>query len=255
MASFPLIEIVKRQAILTFSKLSGVSSNFEENLSKLKSLTNKITSADVNLDSSLLHTIPNGTSEENAPVTYIQVLDDPNLTIGIFVLKPGARLPLHDHPLMYGILKVVHGTVHIQSYSMVADTNGLKEEAIPQGVISVHPEDIALSQDTLYKQVTLLARKEQAVYVNETDVSCVLSPVTGNLHEIHSVDGPAAFVDILAPPYGSDIPGVGPRPCRYFKEIGDVAVEHDEDKRPVKKLIRIPSPPDYWSSSAPYQGP
>ncbi|KAG8247665.1 2-aminoethanethiol dioxygenase-like [Homalodisca vitripennis] len=255
MASFPLIEIVKRQAILTFSKLAGVSSNFEENFSKLKSLTNKITSADINLDSSLLHPIPNGMEEEHAPVTYIQVLDDPNLTIGIFILKRGARLPLHDHPLMYGILKVVHGTVHIQSYSMVTGTKGLKEDTIPQGLNSVHPDDIVLSQDTMSKQVTLLARKEQDVYVNETSPSCVLSPITGNLHEIHSVDGPAAFVDILAPPYGSDIPGVGPRPCRYFKENGDVAVEQDGDKRPVKQLVRIPSPPDYWSNSAPYQGP
>lgn len=258
MAGLPLIEIVKRQAIATFSKLSsGISSNFEENLSKLKSLMNKITRDDVNLDASLFHskTSDSSTEDLNAPVAYINIFDDSNVTVGIFVLKQGARLPLHDHPLMYGILKVVHGTIHIQSYSIL--TNSEKEEQGTSGTkADVHPVDIGLTKDTLYRPVFLLARKEPASLISETDSVCVLSPLMGNLHEIHSVNGPAAFLDVLSPSYNTDIPGVGPRPCRYFKELeDDVTLENDVDKRPVKKLLRIPPPPDYWSRSAPYQGP
>ena len=33
-------------------------------------------------------------------VTYLDIHDDPSMTIGIFQLPPGARMPLHDHPGM-----------------------------------------------------------------------------------------------------------------------------------------------------------
>jgi hypothetical protein len=33
-------------------------------------------------------------------VTYLDIHDDPAMTIGIFQLPPGARMPLHDHPGM-----------------------------------------------------------------------------------------------------------------------------------------------------------
>jgi hypothetical protein len=33
-------------------------------------------------------------------VTYLDIHDDPTMTIGIFQLPPGSRMPLHDHPGM-----------------------------------------------------------------------------------------------------------------------------------------------------------
>lgn len=258
MANIPLIEVLKRQAIVTFSKYScGISSSFEENLSKLKCLMNKVTSEDVNLDTKLLQPVQDTVEDRHAPVTYIEVLDDPSLTIGIFVLKQGARLPLHDHPLMYGILKVIHGAVHVQSYSIIKDSDQKANEdtVIGSSTNEVLPSDINLTEETLLRQVSLLARKEPSFVLSATDDACTLSPLTGNIHEIHSVDGPAAFLDVLSPPYETDIPGIGPRPCRYFKELDEDVEKVNQDKRPVMRLLRIPSPSDYWSRSAPYQGP
>lgn len=259
MANIPLIEVLKRQAIVTFSKYScGISSSFEENLSKLKSLMNKVTSEDVNLDTKLLQPVQDTVEDRrHAPVTYIEVLDDPSLTIGIFVLKQGARLPLHDHPLMYGILKVIHGAVHVQSYSIITDSDQKANEdtVIRSSSNEVLPSDINLTEETLLRQVSLLARKEPSFVLSATDDASTLSPLTGNIHEIHSVDGPAAFLDVLSPPYETDIPGIGPRPCRYFKELDEDVEKVNQDKRPVMRLLRIPSPSDYWSHSAPYQGP
>lgn len=257
MSNLPRIEIVKRQALATFSKLAvGVTSRFEENLTNLKGIMNQLTSADVNLDISLLETIPRGIERICPPVTYIEILDDPRLTIGIFVLKPGARLPLHDHPLMYGILKVIHGTVQIQSYSILADLEhtNLSYDGNLQDSKSKELNDIALTQENLDKQVIVTARKELATKVNESNDVCFLSPVKCNLHEIHSLNGGAAFIDVLAPPYNTEIKGVGPRPCRYFREMEDI-VSEDSEKLPLKRLLRIPCPTDFWSDSAPYLGP
>lgn len=75
----------------------------------------------------------------------------------------------------------------------------------------------------------------------------MLCPVEGNIHEVDTIDGPAAFVDILAPPYKSDIPGIGKRYCRYFKEVNK--------SKDIIKLGIISDPIDYWSDIAPYTGP
>lgn len=37
---------------------------------------------------------------DRGTVTYLDIHDDPAMTIGIFQLPPGARMPLHDHPGM-----------------------------------------------------------------------------------------------------------------------------------------------------------
>jgi len=70
--------------------------------------------------------------------------------------------------------------------------------------------------------------------------------VEGNIHQVDTIDGPAAFVDILAPPYKTDIPEVGDRCCRYFKEVN---ISKDT------KLAIISNPRDYWSDTAPYTVP
>lgn len=73
-----------------------------------------------------------------------------------------------------------------------------------------------------------------------------MCPIEGNIHQVDIVDGPAAFIDILAPPYRTDIPNVGKRYCRYFKEVnvsGNI------------KLVVVPDPKDYWSDTATYMGP
>ncbi|XP_075229211.1 2-aminoethanethiol dioxygenase [Lycorma delicatula] len=257
-----LIEAVKRQALITFSsKLPSLS--FEENFTKLKLLASKLTSADVKLDKSLLTSVETDSEckttwnqDRLAPVTYIEIFENSDVTIGIFVLKSGARLPLHDHPLMYGVLKVIHGTVHILSYSPISrlmlgvDEHESGDEA-EHGFSDelMKPCDIELTSKTLYRQISLLAVKEPEMLICEKDEASVLCPKQRNIHEIRSVGGPAAFLDILAPPYKTDIPGVGPRPCRYFKDVSL------GEEAPVKKLVRIPSPADYWSDTAPYQGP
>ena len=42
--------------------------------------------------------------------------------------------------------------------------------------------------------------------LNPESGSCVLEPHKSNIHRVESVGGPAAFLDILAPPYNIDPP-------------------------------------------------
>ncbi|XP_050533811.1 2-aminoethanethiol dioxygenase [Daktulosphaira vitifoliae] len=228
------IECVLKQALITFSG-SYTSKAFHDNLVKLKRNANELDARSINLDNRLLKW---DTQELNcnldklsgntifchvkAPVTYIEVYEDNNVSIGIFVLREGAKIPLHDHPYMYGVLKVIHGKVKIQSYT---------------------------PKQTLYNQLNeciIDVIKLPPLIVNESDEPCVLCPTEGNIHQVDIVDGPAAFIDILAPPYRTEIPDVGKRNCRYFKEVN---VSDD------LKLVVIPDPKDYWSDTATYTGP
>ena len=47
----------------------------------------------------------------SAPVTYIDLFENHVATLGIFVLNNVFTLPLHDHPSMFGFVKVLFGKV------------------------------------------------------------------------------------------------------------------------------------------------
>ncbi|XP_015269344.1 PREDICTED: 2-aminoethanethiol dioxygenase [Gekko japonicus] len=83
---------------------------------------------------------------------------------------------------------------------------------------------------------------------------CRLSPHADNLHQIDAVGGPAAFLDILAPPYD---PERG-RDCHYYR-LGDGQslgpdAEHQGLPREVW-LQETPQAPDFWCGGEPYPGP
>lgn len=52
-------------------------------------------------------------------VTYLDIHDDPAMTIGIFQLPPGARMPLHDHPGMTVFSRCVGRYMHSGLVSLI----------------------------------------------------------------------------------------------------------------------------------------
>jgi cysteamine dioxygenase len=234
-----LIEKVVRQALRTFSQKPAADVIFEDNFAKLKALADKLTAADVNLN---IHNMQESESGGcKPPVIYISVYEDSNVTVGIFIVKSGEKLPLHDHPHMYGILKVIAGTLKIQSYTLVSNNTDIDSSS--HGGKRLFPYARKKSQ-------TLCAMKMPEVIVSENNVACFLTPTERNLHEIYSIGASAAFLDILSPPYDSS--EFGERSCHYFKEL------NNETPGPVTnkaRLIRIPSPAEYWNDVAVYEGP
>jgi hypothetical protein len=57
-------------------------------------------------------------------VTYLDIHDDAAMTIGIFQLPPGARMPLHDHPGMTVFSRLLYGTLHVRAYDWVSGGSG-----------------------------------------------------------------------------------------------------------------------------------
>lgn len=227
-----LIERVVRQALRTFSQRQK-SNLFDENFEKLKAMVDQLSAADVKLNIANLQAAKPVRCE--SPVTYISVYEDTYVTISIFIVKSGEKLPLHDHPHMYGIIKVIAGTVKIQSYTLIPNAGAGSPDSRGRMICEMS------------KNRTRRAIKMPEAIVSENDHACFLTPSERNLHEIYSVEGPAAFLDILSPPYDEI-----ERSCHYFKE------ENDGEPGPVSdeaKLVHIPSPPEYWNDVAMYEGP
>lgn len=98
---------------------------------------------------------------------------------------------------------------------------------------------------------------------SENSGPCLLTPVRDNLHQIDAVEGPAAFLDILAPPYNPD----DGRDCHYYKVLQTAAEGgtdgksneeeqgEDKDKEEEAWLLEIPQPEDFWCGGEPYPGP
>jgi len=92
------IEILGKQAMKTFSDRQLC----QKNLDKLLSLINKITAEDVKLDKNILDYV----SRQPAPMCVMDIFENKDITIAIFLLKHGVKMPMHDHPGMHGLLKV-----------------------------------------------------------------------------------------------------------------------------------------------------
>ncbi|CAL4234479.1 unnamed protein product [Meganyctiphanes norvegica] len=226
-----LIQKIGKLAIQTFRRDQSLTkSTFNTKYAELSVLVNDLTSQEVNLSDELVADSGKDftAGRDGAPVIYMQLYEDLDVNICMFILKRGVRLPLHDHPGMYGLLKVVHGKVAIQSYSITGS------KADPK-----HLESASI----------MPAKKHTVEYITAEDNVCLLTPENQNLHSISAVDGPAAFLDILAPPYGSE------RDCHYFQEVESSDIIPELEGSNIVFLAKIPSPSDFWCDQADYKGP
>lgn len=233
------IENIVRQAISTFAKPQTLA-KFQENLNSLAINADKLTLEDVGLNRESI-TRYNYGDEKPYPVIYVPVFENRSVLVSIFILKPNSAIPLHDHPVMHGVLKVLYGSVHVQSYSLHAD----KIRQTPDHKSRV-PNDFYTLEDSLYED-PIMVKKNASVILDERSKCAVLTPTENNLHEVQSHGGSSAFIDILAPPYGTLICDNGVRRCFYFKER-----KCDGEKC---ELSLMTTPPKYWTTETAYRGP
>ncbi|XP_013878471.1 2-aminoethanethiol (cysteamine) dioxygenase b [Austrofundulus limnaeus] len=239
-----IVQRIARQALVTFRSPPGpgeeAAKSFLENLNKLKSLTTEVRAADLKLvprraEGSSSRALPY--HHGVPPVTYMHICETDQFSMGVFLLKTGASIPLHDHPGMHGVLKVLYGKVRISCFDRLERSCG---SAPP------HPTVPAAQTGSLRRSVL----RSTAEFTEESG-PCVLSPDRDNLHQIDAVDGPTAFMDILAPPYDPD----DGRDCHYYKAVTEAELKASEQKEKEVWLMEISQPPNFWCGGEPYPGP
>ncbi|XP_002736565.1 2-aminoethanethiol dioxygenase-like [Saccoglossus kowalevskii] len=231
------------QALKTF-RLSRADQAYKDNFQTLRSLLEEVSISDFHFKPrNTGNTVPHTTASVSsglAPVTYMHIWEDEYFTVGIFLLKHGCKIPLHDHPNMCGILKVLYGDIRVRYYDRLDESSllskGIDRPAFNFGV----------------KQHLIPTRYDGEVFLDSQTGVFELGSTAGNFHDIHAIEGPAAFLDILAPPY--DPPQ---RDCTYFSECTELVAKEqgtgaEEDFRWLRP---IQQPSDFWCDYEEYPGP
>ncbi|CAH0401645.1 unnamed protein product [Chilo suppressalis] len=237
----PPILSIYRHALRTFD--DNFKFEFTTNLGKLKTMMDTLRAEDLGFDKSLNNP---GTWEKpnKAPCTYIEVIQNSKMNMSIFVLKPGFKMPLHDHPHMHGLLKVIAGAVRIRSFSEYP----LKEAANEIDFAARAKHEAARLAHGVHKRRRLFAKVSNDSVCSANAHTCVLTPTVSNYHEIEALEMPAAFFDILAPPYDTLIEGIGPRRCRYYHVANEISTN-------LVELQETEVPKCFYCDQAPYLGP
>lgn len=215
------VKVIK-QAKITFDAVN--SQSFKNNFKVLKQLVDKLTVDDINVDREHFALHPYN-RPRTAPCTFIDIFDTEDFSMSIFILSDSYTMPLHDHPMMHGILKAISGTIRVKTYT--ADPANLPNDPLNSQFIKV--------------------KAECEKILTPNDPAAVLSPTECNFHEISAINGSAAFFDILSPPYEADMPIYGPRPCSFYKKNTIEGSSNDF------VLERINCPKDYYCDTASYQ--
>ena len=120
-----IITQICQMALKTFARTKSDSNpklyfdstpeEFESNLQQLKQIVKKLEYCNLGLEKSKFIIDP---TNQEVPVTYINVLAHRDVSIGMFIVKSGSRIPLHNHTNTYAwfLLKIVYGTVDIRIY-------------------------------------------------------------------------------------------------------------------------------------------
>lgn len=174
------------------------------------------------------------TLSSSPSVRYIHLQEVPDqYTMGVFVFPPHARIPLHDHPGMCVVSRILYGDVRRRSLDLPSPTDDTHKVSgnRRRAFYRIHRnEDRVLSYQ----------RKSTSTSSEETESSTgttgtlptdgiskipvdtliapqctVLYPHQGNLHEFVAGPNGAAVLDVLLPPYNAD----HHRDCTFYDVV------------------------------------
>lgn len=151
---------------------------------ELSDLMDGLTELDVGLSST--------TAAKLSNITYMHIHEEPAFSMGVFILPPNATIPLHDHPGMEVISKVLNGSLHIFSCDWEDSTpSSLRTKGERGGWARVCADE------------TVRGPAMRS-----------LGPTCNNLHSFTGGDvSGCAILDILTPPYDFE----NGRSCNYFR--------------------------------------
>ena len=113
--------------------------------------------------------------------TYLGIVENDEYAIAAFVLAPHAKIPLHDHPHMTVLSRVISGSMHVTSFDVGADGKARRSSSI----------------------------------MTSADGPAALFPCVNNVHEFRAGADGACVLDVIVPPYDED----AGRACHYFEAV------------------------------------
>lgn len=194
-------------------------------------------------------------------------------SVGIFVFPPNAEIPLHDHPGMTVLSRVLYGTLGVKSYDVICEeeqpvkaarrTNKKKakkkwhnllfsvllsprrhkKEKVPSSTanMSSFVSQHQMRQEQMEQvQMGLHVYENEVKYLSAPDVT-ELYPRKGNLHHFKAGPEGAAVLDVLVPPYDTD----DDRDCTYYVQAGHLSKWCPKEKKIDSWLIAAEQPRDF----------
>ena len=147
-------------------------------LREVCALMEQITPADLGLQP----TPSQGKQTDGPCVIRTQTVhESPAFDIVVFLFPAGAAIPLHDHPNMTVLSRVVRGSLRVTSFDVGADGKARRSISL----------------------------------MTSADGPAALFPSVNNVHEFQAGAGGAVVLDVIVPPYDED----AGRACHYFEAV------------------------------------
>ena len=219
----------------------------EARLREICALMEQITPTDLGL-----HPTPSQGKQTDGPyiIRTQTVHESPAFDIVVFLFPAGAAIPLHDHPGMTVLSKVLYGTVGMRSFDWLEPPTRaqLEEWSLEQEEMEKHDTQaqgpMGGAEGRPAPRSAL--RRGETVLTPEAP-TFLLRPRFCNIHAFEAA-GECAVLDVLLPPY-DDATG---RDCHYFEAAAPSEQAQQSD---VTMLRLIPEPANLVIRGAAYKGP
>ncbi|KAJ0628947.1 putative cysteamine dioxygenase [Helianthus annuus] len=152
----------------------------------------------------------NGARRSLPPIKYIHIHESESFSIGIFCMPPSSIIPLHNHPGMTVLSKLLYGTMQVKSYDWL--------DLPSEGILVIFHYHVFLIVFLKFVLLLVDASARPAKVVKDGLMNGPCSTTTlypnsgGNIHSFRAITHCALF-DILSPPYSSE----DGRHCTYYR--------------------------------------
>ncbi|CEG47614.1 conserved hypothetical protein [Plasmopara halstedii] len=172
-------------------------------------------------------------------VHYWKLWESDLIDIGIFFMPPNSTIPLHNHPGMSVVTRILYGAATVMSYDILSESEVQRLEAGSEIVY----QDATFSADAVNPEkgsVSWARVSRQGKYGAET--TTWLDPRRFNLHNIQaSSDIGCAMLDIMVPPYDN-----ANRDCHHFRILEERVLQNER----LFKMLESVKPDNHMNPSA-----